>query len=120
MSWKRRILAEYACDTEDVDMEAHVYVEAEIVPQLVKAFTAFNPLPQFIIGRYRIDLYLMGPKIAVECDENGHSGYGKMGEATRENFIKETLGCRFVRFNPQAAGFDVMDVVAAIVQAIVN
>ncbi len=120
MSWKRRMLEEYGCETENVDVEARVYTESEIVPQLTKAFAACNPMTQFGVGPYRVDIYLQGPKIAVECDENGHSSYGKVAEASRESFIKETLGCRFVRFNPHAAGFDVLDVVAAIVRTMIT
>ncbi|KAK9831271.1 hypothetical protein WJX74_010051 [Apatococcus lobatus] len=119
MKWKRQMLAEFGCCTEELDMEATVYVEAEVMPHLIKAFAACDPMPQFAIGPYRIDLYLAGPKIAVECDENGHSGYDKMAEATREAFVKETLGCSFARFNPHAPGFEVMDAVAAVVKAMV-
>lgn len=120
MKWKREMLAAYGCSTEDVDLEARVFVEAEIMPHLIKAFAACDPRPQFSIGPYRIDLYLAKPKIAVECDENGHSGYDRLAEASRESLIKQALGCSFVRFNPQAHGFGVSDAMAAVVKALID
>ncbi len=119
MKWKRETLMLYGCCTEELDVDARFYVEAEVLPHLTRAFAACGPTPQMRIGPYRIDLYLLGPKIAVECDENGHSGYNKNQEAGRESFIQQALGCSFVRFNPQAQGFDLMDTVAAIVDKMV-
>ena len=50
---------------------------------------------------YYIDLYFIEYKLAVEIDGKGHLGR-KEGEEKqeRENKIKETLGCEFVRINP--------------------
>ncbi len=46
------------------------------------------------------------PRIAIECDENGHRCYGFRKESVREQKIKDALGCSFVRFDPYDADFN--------------
>ena len=75
---------------------------------------------QFRIGPYRIDLYLAGPKIAIECDEHGHRKYDQGMEAARELFIKEHLGCCFVRYDPFTRDFSVNHVAARVVENLVG
>ena len=80
--------------------------EDQIVSVLSEAFSDCEPCPQFYCFGYRIDLYLAKPRIAIECDENGHKCYGFSKESVREQKIKDALGCSFVRFNPYDADFN--------------
>lgn len=71
---------------------------------------AFAHLPQEAerrVGPYRVDLFLPSFGIAIECDELDHSRYDPEEEAARQAFIERELGCRFIRYNPQAPGFNV-------------
>ena len=70
----------------------------ETICNAIKGFTEFRQ--QYQVGPYRIDMYLPELKIAVECDERGHSGYSKFEEDIREQFIVQKTGCRFERYDP--------------------
>lgn len=80
--------------------------EDQIVSVLSEAFSDCEPCPQFFCFGYRVDLYLAKPRIAIECDENGHKCYGFSKESVREQKIKDALGCSFVRFDPYDADFN--------------
>jgi very-short-patch-repair endonuclease len=65
-----------------------------------------NVQRQYKIGSYFIDAYIPEIKIAIECDELAHKDYKSENEVARETYIKQTLGCKFVRFNPSEKEFD--------------
>lgn len=88
--------------------------EEQIVVVLCAAFSDAEPCPQFFCSGYRIDLYLAKYRIAVECDEYGHSRYCKKQEAKRTRTIKKALGCSFVRFDPYVVDFNLGAVIAEI------
>ena len=79
--------------------------EQEFIGAIRKAFSHIPMEPQFRIGDYRIDLYFPSLKIAVECDERGHSDRDGSKEVARQAYIENQLGCRFLRFNPDAKDF---------------
>ena len=70
---------------------------------------------QFPIGRYKLDLYFPGNKIAVECDEFGHGGYDNEKDDLRTTFVSNQLNCTWVRFDPYEDGFSIFEVVGRIV-----
>lgn len=78
---------------------------------IVAALVHLPQEPERPVGPYRIDLYLPTLNIAVECDELDHTRYDASEEAERQAFIERALGCRFIRYNPQAAGFNVGSVI---------
>lgn len=119
LSEKKRRLEMLGCDHEDIELEMRQFTEEEIMQQLEEAFRACGPLKQFGIGPYRIDMYLVDPKIALECDERGHGAYDALQETQRQEFIESQLGCTFIRFDPYAPGFSVMSVVREVVQKLV-
>lgn len=71
---------------------------------------------QFIVEKYRVDLYIPDIKLCVECDEEGHRDYNASMEAERQACIENKLSCCFIRFNPNADGFDISDVIANILK----
>jgi very-short-patch-repair endonuclease len=73
---------------------------------------------QYIVLGYRIDLYFEQYKIAIECDEYGHSDRNSLEEKERENKIKDFLNCKFVRFNPNIENFDLSIVINQILKMI--
>lgn len=91
----------------------HSLPEQESVLVLESAFADLSPIRQFTVHGYHIDLYLAKVNLAIECDENGHSN-GYPDDPAREQIIKSALGCSFVRFNPNEAGFNIGDVIFAI------
>ncbi len=88
--------------------------EQETVGQLIKVFDYKNIKTQYVVGNYRIDLYFIDAKIAIECDEFGHRDREPEYEKTREQHIKKTLGCKFIRYNPDDPEFCIFDVIKEI------
>lgn len=124
---KNRLVSSY-CKTKILRaMGVHTTVlfpiaEVDTVTSIATTFEAYDPVRQYqVIGchndLYRIDLYLRKSKIAIECDEHGHSSYNKTEEATRQHAIEARLGCHFVRYNPHEDGFAVEAVHAKILKA---
>lgn len=70
---------------------------------------------------YFIDLYLENINLAIECDEHDHyiQEYSDELERREEDIITE-LGCRFLRFNPHEADFNVGEVINVIFHYISN
>jgi len=92
------------------------YKEANFIGIISKAFQKNNPKINFPIGDYFVDLYFPKEKIAVECDENGHISY--KNDIKREDFIRQTLSCSFIRFNPDEIGFNIGNVISLIIEKI--
>ena len=57
--------------------------------------------------RYKVDLYLLDLKVAIECDEQGHRYRNKLMEGWRQKMIEEELKCKFIRFNLDKSNFNV-------------
>ena len=66
---------------------------------------------EYLVDTYKIDLYFLNAKIAIECDEFGHQDRDAQYEIDREDFVKNQLGCKFVRFNPDKEGFCIFDTI---------
>lgn len=56
-------------------------------------------LQKIVLG-YRIDMYFMDYKIAIEFDEDHHRGQ-QAADIQRQNAIEEALTCTFVRATPR-------------------
>jgi very-short-patch-repair endonuclease len=82
-------------------------IESDCIRILEASFSELDPMRQFKIGPYRIDLYLHKARIAIECDEGGHPFYDARDEKKRQLFIIETLDCQILRFNPDEQGFNI-------------
>ena len=93
-------------------------LEADCIRIIESAFQHLNPIQQFQVSGYRIDLYFPKEKIAVECDEHGHSNYNEKKEIERQDQIIKLLGCKFIRFNPNEHNFNIGDVINKIMLAL--
>lgn len=109
------------CDEEALKIE---YVkrflpeETEIVNFLFDVLSPlFNVVRQYRVLDYRIDLYIVDKRIAIECDENGHSNYDKRKEAIRQAAIESHLDCTFIRFNPNAKDFLLSTLTSSVIKA---
>ena len=105
------VAARFGLDVSDFKA---VYPEMATMAQIMKAFKGCQMQQQFSVGQYRIDLYFLDHKIAVECDEFGHRDRNDREEALRQQFITFQLGCEWVRFDPHATSFCIFEVINTI------
>ena len=73
----------------------------------------FNLKRQFMIGKYRTDLYFIDYKLVVECDEFNHKDRNSEEEKIREEYIL-SLGNKIIRYNPNGEEFDLSNVLKEI------
>jgi very-short-patch-repair endonuclease len=92
--------------------------ELATIDYIMTAFDGEDMIEQFVIGKYRVDLYFPVYKVAIECDENDHKGRDIDKETERQSFITEQLSCQWVRFNPHGDQFSIAKVTNAIFVAI--
>lgn len=69
-----------------------------------------NKKREFFVDKYRIDLYCIDIKLAIECDELGHKYRNHEQERQREEFLRKVLNCTFYRFNPNDPAFQLAKV----------
>ncbi len=89
-------------------------IENQTIGFIANAYSnVLNVKRQHIMGKYRVDLCFVDHKLVVECDENGHEDRDPLQEQIRENYLKES-GNKLIRFNPNATGFDLSNVLREI------
>ena len=86
-------------------------VEASHIGNIRKAFKDVLSIDEYAVGKYNVDLYFPSLNLVIECDQNNHNHYNRQTEKERENYIKDKLGCTFIRFNPDEPGFMVGDII---------
>jgi very-short-patch-repair endonuclease len=94
--------------------------EQKTIGQITRAFAHLRSERQYRIPPYAVDLYFPDHKIAVECDEHGHRRYDQEAEMRRQHHLEQALECRFVRYNPDAPGFNVSDIINKIMLLVYN
>lgn len=72
-----------------------------------------NMKRQYMIGKYKIDLYFIDYKLAIECDEFNHKDRDISKELIREEYIK-SQGSKIIRYNPNEKDFDLSNVLKEI------
>ena len=89
--------------------------ESHTIACIKDAFPGETTIEQYTVNRFKIDLYFPDYKIAVECDEGFHNCQSnKHQDISRQKIITDTLGCKFVRYEPQTVGFTLFKVVGEI------
>ena len=81
--------------------------EQSVLNKLLVAFLREEMYQQYSVSSYKIDLYFVKYKLAVEIDEHGHKERDSEKELSRENAIKQKLGCIFIRINPELKDFSI-------------
>lgn len=68
---------------------------------LIRFFSAFGyeVIHQYRVGIYFLDFFIPSINIGIEYDENNHRYYDKSKEEERENFIKNSIGCKIIRIS---------------------
>lgn len=95
-----------------------IKAEAASIGFLIRAFKHLKSSPQHPVLGYRIDLYFPDHRVAIECDEEGSHGPGRVSEdKIRERKIIDHLSCTFVRFRPERPDFDLADLIQRCTEA---
>lgn len=109
--------------TQKFDLNLNLVIrrkESEYISNIIDAFSFLNFKTQFSIDNYRIDLYFIDQKIAVECDEFNHKDRNIEYEIERQKFIEKQLECKFIRFNPDEKNFNIFKVIEKITKEIMK
>lgn len=87
--------------------------ESQTLQCIMEAFKGETMLPQYTVGKYRVDLYFPHYNLAIECDELHHRcSHDK--DAARQREITEMINCTFIRYAPEEKNFNIFEVVNAI------
>ena len=88
--------------------------EQEYITAIKETFHYLTCYTQFRIDQYRLDLFIKELNLVVECDEYGHRDRDPYKEQEREDYIRDRIGCDFVRFNPDEPGFNIFKIIGDI------
>ena len=88
-----------------------LYKEQETIRNIIICFQDLPYKLQYPVDNYRIDLYFTKHKLAIECDEFGHSDRDPTLEKEREVHITNKLGCLFYRYNPDSTLFNIFQII---------
>ena len=77
----------------------------------MQVFNGEEMIHQFGVGKYRIVLYFLKFKWAIECVEFGHRDRDVGYKVEQQKSIEKLLNCTFVRLNPDAKEFCILEVV---------
>ena len=81
--------------------------EQSVLNKLLETFSREEISLQFFVLGYKIDAYFVKYNLAIEIDENNHEQRDNEKELMRENAIKQKLGCKFLRINPDDDKFSI-------------
>lgn len=94
-------------------------IETKTISKIITVFKYEKIKKQYKCNNYRIDLYFIDYKLAIECDELQHN-HNKTEDNIREEIIKNKLNCTFIRYNPLSNNFNIFDVIHLIFYHIKN
>jgi len=80
--------------------------ECETIQTILEVFRGESMECQYYINGYRIDLYFIEYKLAIECDEPHHTNRIKY-DVDRQTEIEKELNCTFIRYNPCRRDFTI-------------
>lgn len=97
----------------DISIVVKSTIESDTLNSIITAFECENIISQYMVGKYRIDLYFSKYNLAIECDEKHHDKQIEE-DIIRENYIKEKINCTFIRFKPYDKDFNIFKVINSI------
>lgn len=94
--------------------------EIEIVDELYEFLDELDITFQFqyIVKKFRLDIYLPDHNLVIEIDEHGHKDRDLLYEDFREKIIKKNLRTKILRVNPDDKKFSINKFFALIVKEI--
>jgi very-short-patch-repair endonuclease len=87
--------------------EIYLCKEEKYINKILEVFKNESMDCQYYKDNYRVDLYFIKYKIAIECDEYNHADRNINYEKKRETYLRKHLNCDFIRFNPDDPEFDI-------------
>ena len=87
---------------------------------IIRMFKNEDIETQFVIKEYRIDLYFKRYKLAIEYEDNSNKQVDSDKEKRRQELIEKNLVSKFIRFNPDQSGFNIIDVLSEIYEFIMK
>lgn len=89
------------CGAIDDSMVVTSRKEIEFVDSLEKTLEPFDLTieKQYRVLSYHIDFYIKELNLAIEYDENNHSGYSYESQEGRQKEIEHAIGCTFLRLS---------------------
>lgn len=84
----------------------YLCIETDTISCIMKTFKNEIIITQHKVDKYKIDLYFVDYKLAIECDEN-HTDIEYDNKRQKE--IEYKLGCKFIRYKPYENDFDIFD-----------
>lgn len=92
------------CDKYNLDVEYNIVsktrFEVSFGNMLIEALKELEieAIPQYKVGKYRVDFYIPSKNIAVEYDEQQHfTETNQVQDSQRQKYIENKLGCKFIR-----------------------
>ena len=77
--------------------------EQSVIIKIFKSFPGIKMIEQDSVLKYRIDLYLLDYKLAIEIDEKSHMDRNEEKVEKRENKTKKKqLNCKIIRIKPDS------------------
>jgi very-short-patch-repair endonuclease len=103
------------CNKIGLDISRNIFssIETDTLKCIMDVFQNENYEEQYVVDKYRIDLFFPQYMLAIECDEDHHNSIiNTENDIKRENEIKEQLdGCVFIRYKPFLTDFNIFTVI---------
>ena len=88
--------------------------EQSVLTKIIKALEREKILLQHSVLSYKIDLYFVEHKLAIEVDEKGHRDGDRYEDIEREKTTEKDVGCKLIGINLDEKDFDVYVVIGKI------
>ena len=88
--------------------------EQAIINSIKDAFEGEGMQTQYTIIGYRIDLYFLEYKLAIEVDELGHNDRNIVYEIQRQKALEREHNCVFINISPDEKDFNIFKEISKI------
>ena len=88
--------------------------EQSVLTKIIKVLEREKILLQHTVLSYKIDLYFVEHKLAIEVDEKGHRDGDRYEDIEREKTTEKDVGCKLIGINLDEKDFDVYVVIGKI------
>ena len=92
----------------------------KVLEGIMRMFKNEDIETQYVIEEYRVDLYFKRYKLAIEFEENSSKQVDSDKEKRRQELIEKNIVCKFIRFNPDQSGFNIIDLLSQIYEFIMK
>ena len=79
--------------------------EQSVLTKIIKVLEREKILLQHSVLSYKIDLYFVEHKLAIEVDEKGHRDGDRYEDIEREKTTEKDVGCKLIGINPDKIFF---------------